>query len=74
MGGISILGTRGIVVPFSTAAYRASIVQALQVAKANGCRHVVITTGGGARNMPCKSIRICRKKHLLKWVILSGLR
>ncbi|WJP98926.1 cobalt-precorrin-5B (C(1))-methyltransferase [Geobacillus stearothermophilus] len=46
MGGISILGTRGIVVPFSTAAYRASIVQALQVAKANGCRHVVITTGG----------------------------
>ncbi|WP_445612332.1 cobalt-precorrin-5B (C(1))-methyltransferase [Geobacillus sp. YF-1] len=46
IGGISILGTRGIVVPFSTAAYRASIVQALQVAKANGCRHVVITTGG----------------------------
>ncbi|AMX83534.1 cobalt-precorrin-5B (C(1))-methyltransferase [Geobacillus subterraneus] len=46
IGGISILGTRGIVVPFSTAAYRASIVQAIQVAKASGCRHVVITTGG----------------------------
>lgn len=46
IGGISILGTRGIVVPFSTSAYRASIVQAIQVAKANGCDHVVITTGG----------------------------
>lgn len=46
IGGISILGTRGIVVPFSTSAYRASIIQAIQVAKANGCDHVVITTGG----------------------------
>ncbi|MGG1575197.1 cobalt-precorrin-5B (C(1))-methyltransferase [Fictibacillus sp. NRS-1165] len=46
IGGISILGTRGIVIPFSSAAYKASIVQAISVAKASGCRHVVITTGG----------------------------
>ncbi|CAG7634004.1 cobalt-precorrin-5B (C(1))-methyltransferase [Paenibacillus allorhizosphaerae] len=48
IGGISILGTRGIVVPFSTAAYKASVVQAIQVARASGCKHIVLTTGGSS--------------------------
>lgn len=48
VGGISILGTRGVVVPFSTSAYRASIVQALAVARASGCDEVVLTTGGSS--------------------------
>ncbi|UFJ41476.1 cobalt-precorrin-5B (C(1))-methyltransferase [Brevibacillus humidisoli] len=46
LGGISILGTRGIVVPFSTSAYKASIAQAVNVAREAGCRHVVLSTGG----------------------------
>ncbi|MBU8907811.1 cobalt-precorrin-5B (C(1))-methyltransferase [Desertibacillus haloalkaliphilus] len=46
IGGISILGTRGIVVPFSTAAYKASVVQAIKVAKESGCDHLFLTTGG----------------------------
>ena len=46
IGGISILGTRGTVVPFSSSAYMASIVQAISVAKAGGCEHLVLTTGG----------------------------
>ncbi|UOF92919.1 cobalt-precorrin-5B (C(1))-methyltransferase [Fodinisporobacter ferrooxydans] len=46
LGGISILGTRGIVVPFSTSSYKASIVYALSVAKEQGIRTVVLTTGG----------------------------
>lgn len=45
VGGISILGTTGIVVPFSAAAYRASVAQALAVAVATGSREVVLTTG-----------------------------
>ena len=46
IGGISILGTRGIVIPFSSSAYMASIIHAIKVARANGCDHVVISTGG----------------------------
>jgi cobalt-precorrin-5B (C1)-methyltransferase len=46
IGGISILGTRGIVVPFSTASYKASIAYAINVAREQGIRTVVLTTGG----------------------------
>ncbi|MDF2681297.1 MAG: cobalt-precorrin-5B ((1))-methyltransferase [Brevibacillus sp.] len=50
LGGISILGTRGIVVPFSTSAYKASVAQAVNVAKARGCEHIVLSTGGKTEN------------------------
>lgn len=46
LGGISILGTTGIVRPYSTAAFRASVVQAIDVAAKQGQRSVVFTTGG----------------------------
>lgn len=46
IGGISILGTSGIVIPFSTASYAASIRQSLDVAAAMGEHAVVLTTGG----------------------------
>jgi len=45
-GGISILGTSGIVRPFSTAAWRASVGQAVDVMHAQGVRTLVLTTGG----------------------------
>lgn len=46
IGGISILGTTGIVKPWSTAAWRASVLQAIDVAAANGIRQIVLSTGG----------------------------
>jgi cobalt-precorrin-5B (C1)-methyltransferase len=45
VGGISILGTTGIVKPFSTAAYRASVTQQIDVAAAQGASVVVLATG-----------------------------
>ncbi|HEX5185598.1 MAG TPA: cobalt-precorrin-5B (C(1))-methyltransferase [Nitrososphaeraceae archaeon] len=46
VGGISILGTTGIVFPYSTASFAASIRQSLDVAVALGTDTVVLTTGG----------------------------
>ena len=45
VGGLSILGTSGFVIPYSTAAWRASVEQAIDVAAANGVTHVVLSTG-----------------------------
>lgn len=46
IGGLSILGTTGIVRPYSTASYKASISKAIDVAIACGCQnHIVLTTG-----------------------------
>ena len=46
LGGISILGTSGIVKPLSHEAYTATIKSALSVARAEGENEVVLTTGG----------------------------
>ncbi|HVA81144.1 MAG TPA: cobalt-precorrin-5B (C(1))-methyltransferase [Candidatus Binataceae bacterium] len=46
IGGISILGTTGIVRPYSTAAFKASVIQAIDVARERGLDEMVLTTGG----------------------------
>lgn len=45
VGGISILGTTGIVHPLSHDAYTATIKAAISVARASGLKEVVMTTG-----------------------------
>ncbi len=54
--GISILGTSGIVIPFSTASYAASIRQSLDVTIAMGNDTVVLTTGGRSEDFAKKII------------------
>jgi cobalt-precorrin-5B (C1)-methyltransferase len=56
INGISILGTSGIVFPFSTASYAASIRQNLDVAIAMGNDTVVLTTGGRSEDFAKKIV------------------
>ena len=45
LGGISILGSTGVVQPYSTAAWRASVHLAIDVAGTNELSHLVLSTG-----------------------------
>jgi cobalt-precorrin-5B (C1)-methyltransferase len=45
VGGISILGTSGKVYPYSTAAWRASVVKAVEMATYHSVEQVVLATG-----------------------------
>ena len=59
VGGISILGTTGIVRPFSCAAWIASIQRGIDVAAARGRPHVIAATGS-------TSERAARERHGLE--------
>jgi cobalt-precorrin-5B (C1)-methyltransferase len=45
LGGLSILGTTGIVVPYSCAAWIHSIYRGIDVARASGLKHIAGSTG-----------------------------
>lgn len=49
IGGISILGTTGILKPYSHSAYRASIYTELKFSYINGAEWVVLTTGSRSK-------------------------
>jgi len=56
VGGISILGTTGIVIPYSTASFAASVRQNLDVSLAMGNDIVVLTTGGRSEDFSKKIV------------------
>lgn len=58
VGGIAILGNTGIVRPYSTAAFKASIGVAVGVAAQAGHRHLVFTTGGQSEKTAMKLLAL----------------
>ena len=56
VGGISILGTSGIVIPYSTASFAAAVRQNLDVSLAMGNDVVVLTTGGRSEEFAKKTV------------------
>jgi cobalt-precorrin-5B (C1)-methyltransferase len=58
IGGISILGTSGIVRPLSTEAWTSSITASMDVAKAAGLEEIVLSVG-----------RISEKAHMKKYAL-----
>src|SRR5438445_8744332 len=58
LGGISILGTSGIVIPYSTASFAAAIRQSLDVTVAMGNDIVVLTTGGRSEDFSRNIIKL----------------
>lgn len=55
LGGISILGTTGIVLPYSTASFAASIRQSIDVGLALSSDVFILTTGGRSEDF-CKNL------------------
>ncbi|MFW5488349.1 MAG: cobalt-precorrin-5B (C(1))-methyltransferase CbiD [Desulfovibrio sp.] len=66
VGGISILGTRGTVKPFSHDAWKATIRQGLSVARQAGLTEIAFTTGG-------RSERFFRE-HRPQWPALGVIQ
>ncbi|HXG14386.1 MAG TPA: cobalt-precorrin-5B (C(1))-methyltransferase [Candidatus Nitrosotenuis sp.] len=58
VGGISILGTTGIVIPYSTASFAAAIRQSIDVTLAMKDDTVVLTTGGRSEEFAKKYINL----------------
>ena len=56
LGGISILGTSGIVIPYSTASFAAAIRQQIDVVNSMNDDNVVLTTGGRSEDFARKII------------------
>ncbi len=65
VGGISILGTTGIVRPVSTEAYTASITSSLDVAKAAGLETVVLSSGRTSEKAHMKAYRFPEEAYVM---------
>ncbi|HEX9922592.1 MAG TPA: cobalt-precorrin-5B (C(1))-methyltransferase [Anaerolineae bacterium] len=72
LGGISILGTTGKVFPYSTAAWRASVIQAVEVAAKNSVDKVVLATGGRTEKFAMRLFPELPKVSFVELSVFTG--
>jgi cobalt-precorrin-5B (C1)-methyltransferase len=65
LGGISILGTTGIVKPLSTEAWRATITTQMEVATAIGLREIVLSTGRSSEEAHMRYYRFPKEAYIM---------
>jgi cobalt-precorrin-5B (C1)-methyltransferase len=65
IGGISILGTSGIVKPLSTEAWTCSIASAMDVAKASGIAEIVLSVGRVSEMAYMKKYRMPEEAYVM---------
>jgi len=73
VGGLSILGTTGIVVPYSCAAWIASIHRGIDVARAMGLTHVVGATGDASERAARARLGLPEEAYLDMGDFVGGL-
>jgi cobalt-precorrin-5B (C1)-methyltransferase len=66
LGGISILGTTGIVRPLSHQSYKETIALALNIARASGCAEVVLSTGGRSERLAAARVSSLRSESFIQ--------
>ena len=69
LGGLSILGTTGIVIPYSCSAWIASIHQGIDVARATNITHVAACTGKTSE-IKIRAINILNRKPKLSKLLV----
>ncbi len=65
IGGISILGTTGVVKPLSSEAWTATITTSMDVAIASGCEDVVVSAGRASEKAHLKCYRLPEESYVM---------
>lgn len=73
LGGISILGTTGIVIPYSCSAWIHSIHRGVDVARAMGLNHVVGATGDASERAARAHLKLPQEAYLDMGDFVGGL-
>lgn len=73
LGGLSVLGTTGIVIPYSCSAWIASIHQAIDVGRAAGVSHMAGTTGSTSEAAVARDLGLVQEQIIDMGDFVGGM-